>query len=235
MKRAGSSKLANDASVEKPYGGQREKAHDPFLLPSNTQSGKSSPDARRDQFGLPADADRHQQGRTAHAGISRHQSERQGSGHRRYRRARRQGSAGVRFQRDPALSRREDGTPDRLTGRQAGIVVMAVFHRDRHRAVSGQAVHFQHAAPEKLGYAVNRYRREIERHYEVLDKHLKGRDFIVGKEFSIADISAWGWLDRAPRVLPGDGDPLAAFPNLQRWFRAIDSRPAVAKARAVGK
>jgi GSH-dependent disulfide-bond oxidoreductase len=100
---------------------------------------------------------------------------------------------------------------------------------------SGQAVHFQHAAPEKLGYAVNRYRREIERHYEVLDKHLKGRDFIVANEYSIVDISAWGWLDRAARVLPGDTDPLQAFPDLQRWFRAIDSRPAVAKARAVGK
>jgi GST-like protein len=99
---------------------------------------------------------------------------------------------------------------------------------------SGQAVHFQHAAPEKLGYAVNRYRREIERHYEVLDKHLKGRDFIVANGYSIVDISAWGWLDRAARVLPGDTDPLRAFPDLQRWFRAIDSRPAVAKARAVG-
>jgi GST-like protein len=84
-------------------------------------------------------------------------------------------------------------------------------------------------------YAVNRYRREIERHYEVLNTHLKGREFIVGKEYSIVDISAWGWLDRAPRVLPGDTDPLRAFPNLERWFRAIDSRPAVAKARTVGK
>src|SRR5260370_3588034 len=36
---------------------------------------------------------------------------------------------------------------------------------------SGQAVHFQHAEPAKFGYAVNRYRREIERHSEVLDKH----------------------------------------------------------------
>ena len=95
-------------------------------------------------------------------------------------------------------------------------------------------MHFQHAAPEKLGYAINRYRREIERHYEVLDKHLKGRDFIVANGYSIVDISAWGWLDRAARVLPGDTDPLRAFPDLQRWFRAIDSRPAVAKARAVG-
>jgi GST-like protein len=100
---------------------------------------------------------------------------------------------------------------------------------------SGQAVHFQHAAPEKLAYAINRYRREVERHYEVLDSHLKGRDFIVGNEFSIADISAWGWLDRAPRVLPGEASPLAAFPDLERFFKEIDARPAVAKARAVGK
>jgi GSH-dependent disulfide-bond oxidoreductase len=100
---------------------------------------------------------------------------------------------------------------------------------------SGQAVHFQHAAPEKLAYAINRYRREVERHYEVLDTHLKGREFIVGNVFTIADISAWGWLDRAGRVLPGDSDPLAAFPNVKRLFQAVDSRPAVTKARAVGK
>jgi GSH-dependent disulfide-bond oxidoreductase len=100
---------------------------------------------------------------------------------------------------------------------------------------SGQAVHFQHAAPEKLVYAINRYRREVERHYEVLDTHLKGREFIVGNDFTIADISAWGWLERAPRVLPGDAAPLEAFPNIERWYRAIDARPAVARARAVGK
>jgi GST-like protein len=100
---------------------------------------------------------------------------------------------------------------------------------------SGQAVHFQHAAPEKLTYAINRYRREVERHYQVLDTHLKGREYIVGKDFTIADISAWGWLDRAPRVLPGDAPPLTAYPDLGRWFKAINDRPAVAKARAVGK
>ena len=100
---------------------------------------------------------------------------------------------------------------------------------------SGQAVHFQHAAPEKIPYAVNRYRREVERHYRVLDEHLAGRDWIVGHDYSIVDISAWGWLDRAPRVLPGAADPLAAFPNLKRWFQTVDARPAVARARAVGK
>ena len=57
----------------------------------------------------------------------------------------------------------------------------------------------------------------------------------MGEKFSIADISAWGWLDKAPRVLPGEPAAIAAFPSLQRWFEAIDARPAVAKARAVGK
>jgi GST-like protein len=99
---------------------------------------------------------------------------------------------------------------------------------------SGQAVHFQRAAPEQLPYAINRYRREAMRHYEVLDGHLKGRDYIVGDTYTIVDIAAWGWIDRAPLVLGGD-DPLGPYPDLKRWFAAIDGRPAVARARAVGE
>jgi GSH-dependent disulfide-bond oxidoreductase len=100
---------------------------------------------------------------------------------------------------------------------------------------SGQAVHFQHAAPEKLPYAINRYRREAERHYRVLNEHLAGRDTIVGRNYTIADMSAWGWLTRAGRVLPGEDSGLAAFPNLQRLFVTVDARPAAARARAVGR
>jgi GSH-dependent disulfide-bond oxidoreductase len=100
---------------------------------------------------------------------------------------------------------------------------------------SGQAVHFQHAAPAGLDYAVNRYRREAERHYGVLNKHLEGRAYIAGDEYTIADMSAWGWLDRASRVLKGAEDPLASFPDLKRLFETVDARPAVARARAVGK
>jgi GSH-dependent disulfide-bond oxidoreductase len=100
---------------------------------------------------------------------------------------------------------------------------------------SGQAVHFQFAAPAGLDYAVNRYRREAERHYQVLNDHLEGRTYIVGNTYTIADMSAWGWLDRASRVLKSDADPLAGFPNLKRLFETVDGRPAVARARAVGK
>ncbi|MCZ4328836.1 glutathione S-transferase family protein [Castellaniella denitrificans] len=99
---------------------------------------------------------------------------------------------------------------------------------------SGQAVHFQYAAPAGLDYAVNRYRREAERHYKVLDDHLANRTFIVGDEYTIADISAWGWLDKAPKVLKGAEEPLAPYPNIARWFRLVDARPAAARARKVG-
>jgi GST-like protein len=100
---------------------------------------------------------------------------------------------------------------------------------------SGQAVHFQHAAPEKLPYAINRYRREIERHYRVLDEHMAGREYVVGNSYSIVDMSIWGWLDRAPRVLPNERGPFAAFPNLRRLFDAVDARAAVARARLAGR
>ena len=99
---------------------------------------------------------------------------------------------------------------------------------------SGQAVHFQRAAPEQIPYAINRYRREADRHYRVLDTHLQGRDFIAGRDYSIVDMAAWGWIDRAPIVLPGEADPLGVYPNLKRWFSAINARPAVARARKVG-
>ncbi|PKR56052.1 glutathione S-transferase family protein [Thalassospira marina] len=96
---------------------------------------------------------------------------------------------------------------------------------------SGQAVHFQHAAPQPLDYAVNRYRREIERHYGVLNTHLAGRDHVVGDSYTIADISLWGWIDRAPVVMKGESIPLESFPHLARWFDFVNSRPAVERAR----
>ena len=49
-------------------------------------------------------------------------------------------------------------------------------------------------------------------------------------------MSAWGWLDLAERTLPNSGDDaLSAYPNLKRWLKLVDGRPAVARARMVGK
>ncbi|GGQ12025.1 glutathione S-transferase family protein [Shewanella litoralis] len=98
---------------------------------------------------------------------------------------------------------------------------------------SGQSVHFRHHAPEKIAYATNRYLREAQRHYEVLNDHLASREYLVGDEYTIADVSAWGWIDKATVVLGEEG--LAPYPNLQRWFDSVSARPAIETARNFGK
>lgn len=93
---------------------------------------------------------------------------------------------------------------------------------------SGQCVHFTHHAPEASAYAINRYRREVERHYEIVDKQLAGNRFILGDTYTIVDMALWGWARALPRVL-GD-DAFAAISHVKRLFDEISARPA---ARAV--
>jgi GSH-dependent disulfide-bond oxidoreductase len=97
---------------------------------------------------------------------------------------------------------------------------------------SGQAVHFQ-TSTAPVPYAINRYRREAERLYGILNDRLSDRAFILGDEYSIVDMSAWGWIDRYPIVLGKDA--LDEFPHLKRWYEAINSRPAVARAKSIGQ
>jgi GSH-dependent disulfide-bond oxidoreductase len=97
---------------------------------------------------------------------------------------------------------------------------------------SGQAAHFSQIHADSH-YATNRYRRELERHYEVLDGRLERQAYLVGDSYTIVDMSAWGWVDRAGFNLKEDA-PLERWPNLKRWFGTIDGRPAASRARLVG-
>lgn len=96
---------------------------------------------------------------------------------------------------------------------------------------SGQAVHFSHYAPAGSEYAINRYSREIERHYRVLDARLASRAYILGDDYSVVDICAWGWVRVAPFVLGERG--FDAYPNVKRWFDLVNARPAVTRAMAI--
>ena len=62
---------------------------------------------------------------------------------------------------------------------------------------SGQAAHFLHYSPEEFPYAKNRYVREVERHYRVLDERLGASKFTAGGEYTIADIALFGWAASA--------------------------------------
>lgn len=56
----------------------------------------------------------------------------------------------------------------------------------------------------------------------------------MGETCTIADMSTWGWLDRASRVRKGEDEPLAPYADLRRLMQTVDARPAAARARAVG-
>lgn len=96
--------------------------------------------------------------------------------------------------------------------------------------MAGQNHHFAHYAPEKLPYAIERYVKETNRLYGVLNKRLADRPFVAGT-YSIADMAAYPW------VVPykNQGQDLNDFPHLKRWFEAIQSRPATIRAYEKGK
>jgi len=91
--------------------------------------------------------------------------------------------------------------------------------------MAGQNHHFARYAPEKIPYAIERYVKETNRLYGVLNKRLAGRDFIAG-EYSIADIACYPWTVSHE----AQGQRLEDFPRLQRWFEAIRERPATQRA-----
>lgn len=94
----------------------------------------------------------------------------------------------------------------------------------------GQNHHFNRYAPDKIDYAINRYVTETNRLYGVLDRRLAERAFIAG-EYTIADMACYPWI--VPHEI--QGQTLSDFPNLQRWFEAIRTRPATIAAYAKGK
>lgn len=93
----------------------------------------------------------------------------------------------------------------------------------------GQANHFRRYAKEKIQYAIDRYTNEANRLTRVLDKRLGEALYTAGKEYSISDIAIFPWL----RGAENRGVNVSEYPNVKRWFDAINARPAVQRALQV--
>jgi GST-like protein len=94
----------------------------------------------------------------------------------------------------------------------------------------GQNHHFRNYAAEKIPYAINRYVKETERLYGILDERLADREFIAGA-YSIADMACYPWIVPHER----QGQNLDDFPNIKRWFETMQKRDAVQRAYARAK
>jgi GSH-dependent disulfide-bond oxidoreductase len=94
----------------------------------------------------------------------------------------------------------------------------------------GQVHHFIALEDEReRRYGLQRFMNETRRLYAVMDKRLAANEFFAGNEITIADFAIVGWAWRHPRHKVD----LADYPHVQRWYRAMMARPAVARGFAV--
>ena len=104
--------------------------------------------------------------------------------------------------------------------------------------VGGGFGHFYVYAPEKLEYPINRYAMETKRQLDVLNRHLSENRYLVGEQYSIADMAIFPWYGAIVRnEVYGAAEFLSAheYPHVLRWADEIASRPAVIRGRKVNR
>jgi len=97
--------------------------------------------------------------------------------------------------------------------------------------MGGQLSHFVNYAEGDHPYSHNRYANEYDRCLGVLERRLENRTYILGNDYSIADMINWPWVLIAKTL----GASLNRYPNLARWRAKIKDRPAVIRGVDLGK
>ncbi len=104
------------------------------------------------------------------------------------------------------------------------VIQWLMFQMGGVGPIFGQAHHFRRAAKQKVPYAIGRFTDETRRLWGVLDGRLAENEYLAG-DYSVADIATFPWTMRHE----WQGIELDEFPNVKRWYEAIDARPAVRK------
>jgi GST-like protein len=117
--------------------------------------------------------------------------------------------------------------PQDMRGRY-NVIQWLMFQMGGVGPMLGQTHHFRQYAPEKIQYAIDRYTNEAARLYNVVDRRLSQSPYLAD-DYSIADMAVFPWL----RLYERQGQKLEDYPNLKRWFEAINARPAVQRGLAV--
>ena len=116
----------------------------------------------------------------------------------------------------------------RETAARYRVVQWLMFQMGHIGPMLGQTHHFRDYAPEKIAYAIERYTNEAARLYKVCEVRLASAAYLAD-DYSIADMAVFPWVRSAERK----GLDFADYPNVKRWFDAIDARPAVQRGLAV--
>jgi GSH-dependent disulfide-bond oxidoreductase len=98
--------------------------------------------------------------------------------------------------------------------------------------------HFYAYAPIKIEYAIDRFAMETKRLFDVLDKHLAENEYMVGGEYTIADMAIWPWYGTLAKGWAYESAEFLSvqdYRHVQRWTEAILQRPAVRRGRMVNR
>ncbi len=98
--------------------------------------------------------------------------------------------------------------------------------------------HFYAYAPEKFEYPINRYAMEVKRQLDVLDRTLSDRQFLIGSEYTIADMANYAWYGVLVEGKLYDAEEfldVKSYKNVVRWAKEIHDRPAVMRGKRVNR
>lgn len=120
--------------------------------------------------------------------------------------------------------------PDDLRGRTAATEWL-MWQMGGLGPMMGQHGHFKLYAPERIGYATDRYRNEVLRLFGVMDRRLADNDYLAGATYSIADMASFPWVQTYKR----QEIDLADFPAVRRWYEELKQREGLRRGMAVGR
>jgi len=106
------------------------------------------------------------------------------------------------------------------------VMQWVMFQMGHIGPMLGQAHHFLQYAPEKIEYAMNRYRNEASRLYGIVERRLTESRFVACDDYTIADMAIMPWM----RFPERQGIQIDEYPNVKRWRDGIAARPAVQRA-----
>lgn len=89
----------------------------------------------------------------------------------------------------------------------------------------GQLNHFLLFAQEKIPYAIDRYTKEVQRLYRIMDLHLSRNEYFA-IEYSITDMAIFPWVN----IFEKQQINLDDYPHVKDWHKKISQRKAVQRA-----
>jgi GST-like protein len=103
--------------------------------------------------------------------------------------------------------------------------------------VGGGFGHFYAYAPFKIEYAINRYAMETKRQLHVLDTNLAQREYVIGDEYTIADIAIYTWYGAIMSSAYNAQEFLSVheYPHVKRWMDLLETRPGLLRGRVVNR